>query len=454
MSWKSMTALVVVFAVAGISVYVATNNKAPVTVHIPGVQPFSAPLWSVSFSSLMGGIFIALLYTLALSSREAIERWKVRRRELQAAEAERLYKQGLDATLEEAHAQALARFEEVVKRQPERLEAWILGGNAARSLGDRERATEMHLCAQGMAPQNPRVLAALAADFEASGDPERALGYLRRLIDAGSQAQVAPYARIRELLSGQRRWEEALEAQQEVMQLTRESGRQAAEKETLLGLQLEKGWDLLGEGQEQEAAAAAMELVKDTAEFEPGYLLLADARLAAGNIKAAREAWAQGFKATGSLQLLRRLVSHLLDAEEPDAAIETLRGAIEGLEKEKALAARLMLGRLYYRLEMLDAAKVEFDALEEQLEYAPTVQYYVAKLRRRKGEAEQAFDTLKVAVRQAGFLDSVFVCSSCRFEHSDYVRRCDRCGRWGTVTIDVSRELRGAAKAPVLAPQV
>ncbi|MFW6198489.1 MAG: lipopolysaccharide assembly protein LapA domain-containing protein, partial [Acidobacteriota bacterium] len=82
MSVRNFIRLVSIFAAVAVVVWIAELNSRPVTVDLPGLPPVAAPLWMALGLAFLAGLFLALLYSLAVSSREA---WR-RRREARSQE--------------------------------------------------------------------------------------------------------------------------------------------------------------------------------------------------------------------------------------------------------------------------------------------------------------------------------------------------------------------------------
>lgn len=451
---RNLITLLVIFAVVGLGLWVAWLNPDPATLRLPGLRPLETRLWVVAFLSLLAGVFVALLYSAVLSSRDALLRWRSRRQQQHAAETEGIFQEGLRAALRGKPREALERLETVVERDPHHLEGWLQGGDAAREAGELDRAVDLHLRARGLAPSDPRVQEALAADFEALGEYSRAIKYLQQRIEADPKGDPGVYAKLRDLLARLGRWDEAQEAQEKRLKLVKSPELRSEEEAILRGLRLERGRRLLGEGHHDEAAAIFASLVKADPTFVPAHLLLGETHLAAGDAARAVQAWQDGFEVTHSVVLLERRVDHHIEHEEPEAAIQTYRRATGELAPQEALAARLRLAQLLFRLEMLEEAKAEFEALEERSEFSPTLHYELAKLRQRLGDDRGAARMFQEIIDSAGLLRMVHRCGRCQAVYDSYQLRCAECGRWGTVSMDVSEELRLARERTVHAPRV
>ncbi|MCH7823756.1 MAG: tetratricopeptide repeat protein [Acidobacteria bacterium] len=459
MSLRNLVALLAVFGVVSLGLWTATLNTEPVTFRVPGFPPYEiqTSLWVVGFLAILLGVLGTLLYTVVLSSKAAFLRWRRKRVDSKTAEDTELIEAGLVAAVRGDHRVALERFETVLEKDPERLGAWIHGGNAARALGNLEKAVEMHTRARGISPDDGDVHDELARDFAALGEYARAVGHLEQRLVAEPKGDPELFARMRDLLSEQSRWDEALEAQEKRTKSLGDTVARTDEEAIVRGLRLEKGRALMeqstAEGR-KEALSIFAALVKADPQFVPGYLLQGRARLADGDIDGAVDAWTQGVAATHALELLNELVTYHFDAGDPEQAIRSFRQSAESIEGADGRAARLGLALLYSRLEMIEEAKGELERLEDEVEFSPTVTYHLAKLSVRQGDSQAAAERFRHVIQASNLLEPGYRCQHCGAQHPNYVMHCAECCRWGTVVLDTSEELQEVEDRVVKAPRV
>lgn len=458
MTLRNLVALLTVFAVVSIGLWTATLNTDSVVFRAPGFPPaeFQTSLWVVGFLAILLGVLGTLLYTVVLSSKAAFVRWRRTRSDLKTAEDTGHIQSGLAAAVRGDHATALRRFETVLTNDPERLGAWIQGGNAARAMGELDKAVDMHMRARGLAPDDADVHDALARDFEVLGECARAVGHLEQRLASEPKGDPELFARLRDLLARQGRWDEALETQDKRVKLLKDPAERADEAAVNRGLRFEKGRALFEQGTKdsrQEALAIFTALRKEDPEFVPAYLLQGRARNADGDADGAIEAWTEGVAATHALELLNELVGHYFDAGDPEQAIRTFRQSAESMGGDEGRAARLGLALLYARLEMVEEAREEFEHLEDEVEFSPTVTYHLAKLSSRQGDPAAAADRFRRIIRASHILEPCYRCGSCGTIHHEYAMHCAECGRWGTVVLDTSEELRPVSERAVKAPR-
>ena len=72
----------------------------------------------------------------------------------------------------------------------------------------------------------------------------------------------------------------------------------------------------------------------------------------------------------------------------------------------------------------------------------------------RQGDADGAADGFRRVIQASKLLDPGYRCSQCGERHGSYALRCTECGRWGSIGLDTSEELRVARDRGVSAPRV
>ena len=100
---------------------------------------------------------------------------------------------------------------------------------------------------------------------------------------------------------------------------------------------------------------------------------------------------------------------------------------------ENDVPLRYCLGKLYYRLFMLDEALVQFQMCEDRVTGLPSLHLYIARILENQGKIGAALAKTKMLVAEVEGLMMDYVCSACDFRSSEWNERCARCRRWDTV---------------------
>lgn len=392
------------------------------------------------------------LVFVALSAREVsrlVERWRLRHASRKSEEIEDEYSQGLVAVLEGRPDEALHHFRAVLERDSRHFNTLIKIGEVLRGKGKHQQAIEYHRKAEHLREDDTQPLYALVEDHEAEGSMERARAVLGRII-AINKNSVAAWRKLRSLHMKEGTWSEAQEAHRKVEKLTSTS-RDEGDHRVGLGIRYEISMARLAQGKTREALAQLRRLVKEHESFIPAHVGLGKALRAADQEEEAVNAWYHGFEVTGSPILLMALEEHFLEREHPLAGIEALKRCVSRSRKDTL--ARFFLGKLYFRLEMLDDALSVLSSLEGRATYAPTLHYLLGRIHeRRRNFAGAALEYRKV-IKETELVQLDFTCRACGTARTDWADRCGHCGEWNVIEINFREEIPledlGIAPAPI-----
>lgn len=404
--------------------------------------------WTVLFAFLLG-VAITAFVGLARECGLLFERWRMRRASRKAEEIEEEYSRGLVAVLEGREEKALHSFRAVLERDSRHFNTLIKLGEVLRGQGKYEEAIEDHRKAQHLKPDSTRPLYALVEDHEAKGDMERAREVLGRIlaIDKGS---MAAWRKLRALDAKEGDWSRALKAQERIERLS--AGHPGdSDRRWALGIRYEIATARLEEGKTREAIAGFRKLLKESESFIPAHVGLGEALREAGSPAEAVEAWHHGFEVTGSPVFLTLLENHHLEREQPMAAIDALKRCVARARRDTL--ARFHLGKLYFRLEMLDDARSVLSSISGRAGAAPVLEYLLGRIHERHEDWREAAAAYHKVLKQTDLIQLDYGCRACGAAVADWTHRCEACGEWNTVEVDFREEISpedlGLAPAPI-----
>ena len=208
---------------------------------------------------------------------------------------------------------------------------------------------------------------------------------------------------------------------------------------------------MLGDGKAREAVAQLRRLVKDQPRFIPAHVKMGEALLQQGQEADAVLAWQTGFEETGAPIFLTVLEEHYLKKERPLAAIEALKHCIS-LGRKDTLA-RFYLGKLYFRLEMLEDAMSVLSSLEGRASYAPSLHYLLGRIHERRGNSREATAEYRKVIKETELVQFEYQCGSCSDTVMEWAPRCPACGDWDTIEVNFREEIPleelGLSPAPI-----
>ena len=437
-------------ALLAISAVLYTNSA----VLAEEIHLWSGMTLSVGWTLLVFLVLGMAVVTLVGLSREfglMIERYRLRKTSRTSDEIEEEYSRGLVAVLEGREDEALGHFRAVLERDSRHFTTLLKLGDVLRSQEKYAEAIEFHRKAHHLKDDNTRPLYALVEDYEAKGDLDRARVVLGKVIGINKNS-IAAWRKLRSLHMKGCHWEKALEAHRRVEKLAPpESAHDTADRRCGLGIRSEIAAARLREGKTREAIALLRRLLKEDVQFIPAHVHLGEALLETGQESEAVQTWYAGFEATGSPIFLTVLEEHYLRNEKPLAAIEALKRCIAYSTKDTL--PRFYLGKLYFRLEMLDDSFSVLSTLEGRATYAPTLHYLLGRIHERRDHHGRAAAEYRKVIKEMELVQLEYRCRACRESLVEWAPRCASCDEWNTVEVDfreeISLEELGLSPAPI-----
>jgi len=451
MKFRTFLMLLVLFAVlfAVASVWNRNSSLLVQPVALSSEASVSVAWLLVGFFGI--GVFTTLLVGVSRELSLVLERTRMRRASRHSEEVEEEYSRGLAASVEGRADEALTHFRAVLERDSRHFNTLLGLGDVLRALGRAAEAIEYHRKAHHLNEDSTRPLYALVEDYEAKGDTERALAVLGKIIGI-QKGSVAAWRKLRDVHVRQRSWKQALEAHENAAKLASAADpAEAADRRFGLGIRYEMACDRLGAGKVREAIGLLRRCLKEDRGFIPAHVKLGEASASHGQEKEAIQAWFDGFEATGSPVLLTMLEEFYLQREQPLAAIEALKRCITRARRDTL--ARFYLGKLYFRLEMLDDAFSVLSSLEGRATYAPTLHYLLGRIHERRGNPRHAASEYRKVIKETDLVQVEYTCRACDEACVEWQDRCPACGEWNSVEIDFREEISldelGIAPAPI-----
>ncbi len=451
MRFRTFVSVLVLLGLAAGVVFLLRPNRVVLEQPVD-VLGRSIPVWGLVLGALALGILITLSFLVSGLGRKAVERafFLYSSRHRQAAG--RALERGKQAELDEREEDAIGAFREAADKAPDDYESHMRLGNALRRSGRHAEAVLAHDRARRLEPDADEPLHALALDQLAAGRVDDARRTLTRLVDRNPRSAVGPLRRLRDLEIRAGNWSAASRAQRRLEALfTRSRQVPETDRRQGLGIRTELARSRALAGQSRSSFALLRRVRRDAAPCLPGGERLAALLAEAGEHDEAKELLQEGFLLTGEPALLEALAELDLERERPEDAISTLRGIVAS--RRWPAAARLALGQLYSRLEMLDEAAVPFEDLLDTQGETPYVQFLLAQVEERRGNIHRAAHLYRTVLQGGDRSVPGAFCRECRAELPHWVPLCSSCGAFGAVTTRTSPDeitLTGRiASAPV-----
>lgn len=425
--------IVTLFLIIGASfiyVYFHELNPDLVTLHAgPNTAIEVSPVSLVLTSMAIGALIVTLLVGIR-ETKHFILNWRSTRLRRREERVEALYREGTHAYLSKRTAEAVGLFQKALALDPNHVDSLLWLGNIHRSERNYPEAIRLHRTARSLDERNVEVLLALAKDLEGAKRFEEALQTLQEILRL-DQGNLTVLLRERDLYIRLEKWADALDIQQRLMKATLSEPDQRAETQMLVGLTYEVGRQHLERGHPDRARPYFRGAIKRDKNFLPAYIGLGEILIHEGKTRNAAEILEKVYRKTGNIILLHRLEELCLEMGEPGEIIRVYQEAIQRDPQNAVL--KFYLGKLYYRLEMIDEAFDLLQTLEGPQDQMADYHKIMANLYLRKQQMDEAVRELKKAL---GFNKRVvvpYLCTACQAESAGWAGRCHRCGRWNTL---------------------
>jgi lipopolysaccharide biosynthesis regulator YciM len=429
-----VTVLVILAAV--FVVLLVEFNQALITVNISPTKAYELSKSSFFLISLSLGAGAVLLLYLIRDIKRLLRSLKVQRDQKRQTRIQELYTKGLNSLIAKRNPDATTFFQKVLTIDPNHVDTLLRMGITQLRQKNPQEAIRLHQKALSLDGSNQEVMFSLAADYEEAKRYEEAIKVYKEAI-ASDPSNLTALIKLRDLYQRLNHWEELFETQSKLLANALAPSEQDVEHRRLVGFKYEFGRSLLEAGDLERARKIFRGVIKLDKDFIPAYLGLGEVFLEEGKAKEAAELWEKAYKMTSSVLLLHRLEDLYLKQGEPGKAIEIYNQAVSW--KPQDITLKFFLGKLYYRLEMIDEAFDILSSVDWGDKELPDVHKLLGNIYLRRGSLGLAASEFKKAL---GFRKQIiipYVCSNCEHKTMEWVGRCPNCGKWNTFGVNLEK---------------
>ncbi|HSA85461.1 MAG TPA: tetratricopeptide repeat protein [Nitrospira sp.] len=426
--------LITIFLIsAGVFIYSYFRELNPGTVVVhtsPGTEFELSPVTLVLISMACGAVLATFVVGLQQTAH-LILNWRSNRLVRRKEKVDVLHRDGTHAFMSKRTAEAISLLEKALAIDPNRVDSLLWLGNIYRSEQNFPEAIRLHQHAQRVEDRNIEVLLELSKDLEDAKRYEEALQSLQKILKIEPDNLTA-LIRKRNLNIRMERWSDALEIQHRLLKANLPAAEKQAEEALLIGCTYEVGRQLLERGHPDKARRYFRGAIKKDRGFLPAYIGMGEILLHEGKTKDAVEILKKVYSRTRSVIILHRLEELYLDQGEPSEIIRVYQEALQQDPHNPVL--QFYLGKLYYRLEMVDEAFDLLSTIEGPQDHLLDYHKIMANLYLRKQHFEEAIVELKKALSFKKRVVVPYICTQCQQESVEWTGRCRRCAKWNTLT--------------------
>ncbi len=404
------------------------------------------PLAWVLALSLMAGFICFGIWIAVTGIAQVTHRWIADLRRQNERAAESFYLKGLDAVLGSRPLEAISHFQRALEAQPDYLPALLKLGDALRSAGRAEEALGQHRKALSEHPEDIATLYALTEDSLMLEDHEGAKKYLDRILRIQPKRALKALRMLRDIYIKEANWRKALDVQEHIGDARVLDEEREADAPFTPGLLYQIGVDLMAQEKYRDAISHLEKVRKKFPSVQATYIKLAEAYRMEGRDEQAVEAYLDGYRKNASPISLLAMEQLYLDKGDPEGAIGQYQNLIRSTDRK--VLPKFLLGRFYYRLEVLEKAEKLFREIEGNIRQSGLLQYYLGRLMERKGETREACAHYRDVIRILDPFELNYRCTSCGDFSPDWKDYCVKCQRWDTFSPTFKDELMQEIQEP------
>jgi lipopolysaccharide biosynthesis regulator YciM len=389
----------------------------------------SIKLQSVILITFLLGFLLNVLYTgimeiirLVRGLNDSADTRLVKRISERMQEARDLVAHGLPK-------EAKGILESILEQRKEHIPARVLLGDILLKTGSPEEAVKLFESLCEDEPDQVEARYQLAEALMAVRNPDASLAVLRKLAADQPKKALRAWRRLRALHMEGQRWEEALEAHKKLTSLF--AGELTpGEKAQGSALAYQVGMAKVEADQFKDAAQIFQQVIKDEPDFVPAYLSLGRCMILQDQEAQGLEIFLEGFRKTGEGSFLQELEDYFIQLGRPEDGLALMRRV--AATSRHATTAKFFLGKMLYRLEILDEALDLFQEVRSQVVYSPILFFFMAKIHSRRARLDAALNEYRQLLRNLGILKLRYECAVCGHRTQDFSDRCDSCGSWNS----------------------
>lgn len=413
---------------------VAVENKDTVVLKIPFGAAYEMPKIGLILVSVSFGAFFIFLIFFIRDALGMLNRIQLQKRQKKEERIKEFYAKALNAIMRERISEAKEALQEILKEEPEHVDALIRLGDIAIKEEDFKGALKYYKRAYEFDPKNIIPLLSLENVMEKLNENESALKYIEQIISIEPDNLLA-YYKMRNVLEKLEKWNELINTQKKIVKLVPPSKREE-EEQKLVGYTYEYGRVSLEQGDFDSAERVFSSLIRSSPDFIPSYLGMVEVHLSKGEVEEAINLIEKAYGEHKSKILLLRLEDLLISLGDPKRLIQFYNKIINANPSDNEL--KILLGRLYYRLEMIDDALEVLASIDSTQCRVPKLFCLRGNLYLRRNQLNRAVSEFKELCPEEAVSTISYVCNVCLSKFESWFGRCPVCNSWNSFEVDLT----------------
>lgn len=419
--------------------FFAMDNKEITTIKIPFGDVYELPkIALIILSSAVGALFMFFVFAVR-DTKQFIDRWQYQKKKKQDIKANDLYSSALNFLLSHNEAEAKEALEEILAEDPGHIDALLRLGDIYAAEGDYQKANSYYQKAKNINAGNLETLFAIEGLMEKSSRWAEALKCLDEILDIDNANLTAMYKK-RDILETLGRWDDLIDLQKTILKHEHTEKDRQREHQNLIGYKYEYGRYSLENNQMEKAKKAFKTVLRIDKDFIPATLGIAEVMLGEGETEGAVNLLEKTYESTNSNIVLARLEDLLISIGEPARLIRIYKNSISKNPDDQV--TKFLLGKLFYRLEMVDDAFETLIGIDTGGASYPELHHLLGSLYMRKNQPEEAVREFKKVIDFKKTLRLPYCCKNCGQTSEEWSGRCPACKHWNTYKFDLDSTCR------------
>jgi lipopolysaccharide biosynthesis regulator YciM len=436
----SKLSIVIIVIFLGIVALFAIYNHEVTTIKVPFGAIYELPKIALISFSIAIGFFVTLLVFTIRDTKKFIDNWQYQKKQKQEIKVQELYSKALNALLAHNEEAARGALEDILIEKPDHIDALLRLGDIAAAEDDYQKANSYYQKAKNIQPKKLETLFALEGLMEKTARWNEAMKYLEDILEIDVSNLSAMYKK-RSILERQGKWDDLVYLQKAILKHEHSEKDKKRENQNLIGYKYEYGRYSLESNQLEKAKKAFKTVLRLEKEFLPAILGLAEVMLIEGDSEEAVNLLEKTYENTNATIILARLEDLLISLGEPSRLIRIYKNSIS--KRPNDPVTKFFLGKLFYRLEMVDDAFEILTGIDTGGLLYPELHQVLGNLYMRKNQPEKAVQEFKKAVGIKLSLRMPYCCKQCGYTTDEWSGRCPDCRLWSTYQFN----LEGPCKA-------
>jgi tetratricopeptide (TPR) repeat protein len=307
--------------------FFAIENKDMVVLKVPFGSLYEMPKIALILMSTITGALVVLAAFFVRDTKRIIDNMQYQKRQKKEARIQTHYSKALNAILGDKEEEAKEALGDILKEDPEHIDALLRLGDIALSNEDFKEAFDYYKKARDINRSDLQVLLSIETVMEKMKRFDDSMKYLDEILDIDA-GNLTALCRKRAILEMQEKWDDLLLLQKSIVKLEQNEKDKEREDHRLLGYKYEYARASLENGELEKAEKAFRTLMRMDNGFLPAYLGTAEVIMTKGEIEEAINFLEKGFEQLNSVILLARLEDLLISVGEPGRLIRFYKNAL------------------------------------------------------------------------------------------------------------------------------